>query len=186
MVVRPVSSFFNTSSQPFLGLDIVNGETNPLVLNIENKSDKNVTLLSVAGEFRNPDTDKVIKPVSSPSPFLCCLIYSVDPSVLTYCVYRPTISHMACSSLKVPSLSCLTLSTASEALIFSVGKYTYRFYVHRFKPGDVKLSLWLEHLADVRLHFFPIGVVVPHVHCVTTGQQVSCPGLRFHRQCRGA
>ncbi|ETW82852.1 hypothetical protein HETIRDRAFT_107017 [Heterobasidion irregulare TC 32-1] len=40
---------------------IVNGETNQLFLEIENKSGKNITLLNVAGELHHPETDKLIK-----------------------------------------------------------------------------------------------------------------------------
>ncbi|THH18132.1 hypothetical protein EW146_g2809 [Bondarzewia mesenterica] len=41
--------------------DVVNGENNQLYLDIENKSGKNLTLLSVAGAFHHPETDKLIK-----------------------------------------------------------------------------------------------------------------------------
>jgi hypothetical protein len=41
----------------------VNGEKNRITLAVENKSDRNVTLASVAGSFHNPDTDAVIKNV---------------------------------------------------------------------------------------------------------------------------
>jgi hypothetical protein len=43
--------------------DVVNGEINKLFLTIENKTGKNVTLLSVAGEFHHPTTDQLIKAV---------------------------------------------------------------------------------------------------------------------------
>ena len=43
--------------------DVVNGEINKLLLAIENKTGKNVTLLSVAGEFLDPTTEQLIKPV---------------------------------------------------------------------------------------------------------------------------
>lgn len=43
--------------------DVVNGEINKLLLAIENKTGKNVTLLTVAGEFLDPATEQLIKPV---------------------------------------------------------------------------------------------------------------------------
>jgi hypothetical protein len=46
-----------------LHTDVVNGELNKLLLTIENKTGKNVTLLSVAGEFLDPNSERLIKPV---------------------------------------------------------------------------------------------------------------------------
>lgn len=46
-----------------LHIDIVNGELNKLLLTIENRTGKNVTLLSVAGEFLNPNSEQLIKTV---------------------------------------------------------------------------------------------------------------------------
>jgi hypothetical protein len=43
--------------------DIINGEVNKLFLTIENKTGKNVTLHSVAGEFSDPTTEQLIKAV---------------------------------------------------------------------------------------------------------------------------
>lgn len=43
--------------------DIVNGEMNKLLLTIENRTGKNVTLLSAAGEFLDPTTEQLIKAV---------------------------------------------------------------------------------------------------------------------------
>jgi hypothetical protein len=43
--------------------DVVNGEPNKLLLTIENKTGKNVTLHSVAGEFLDPTTEQLIKAV---------------------------------------------------------------------------------------------------------------------------
>ncbi|KAI0058773.1 hypothetical protein BV25DRAFT_1829769 [Artomyces pyxidatus] len=40
---------------------VVNGENNILLLNVENHTGKNVTLLSVAGSFHHPETEKLIK-----------------------------------------------------------------------------------------------------------------------------
>jgi len=44
---------------------IVNGEKNSLTLSVENKSDRNVTLLNVSGSLHNPDTNAVIKNLTS-------------------------------------------------------------------------------------------------------------------------
>jgi hypothetical protein len=41
----------------------VNGEKNTLTLTVENKSDRNVTLLGVSGSLYHPDTDALIKNV---------------------------------------------------------------------------------------------------------------------------
>jgi hypothetical protein len=46
-----------------LHIDIVNGELNKLLLTIENRTGKNVTLLSVAGEFLHPNSEQLIKTV---------------------------------------------------------------------------------------------------------------------------
>jgi len=40
---------------------VVNGELNKLLLTIENRTGKNVTLLSVAGEFLDPNSEQLIK-----------------------------------------------------------------------------------------------------------------------------
>jgi hypothetical protein len=43
--------------------DVVNGESNKLLLDVENRTGKNVTLLTVAGEFLDSTTDKLIRAV---------------------------------------------------------------------------------------------------------------------------
>lgn len=43
--------------------DVINGEQNKLLLTIENRMGKNVTLLTVAGEFLDPTTGQLIKAV---------------------------------------------------------------------------------------------------------------------------
>ena len=43
--------------------DVINGELNKLFLTIENKTGKNVTLHSVAGEFLDPTSEQLIKAV---------------------------------------------------------------------------------------------------------------------------
>ncbi|KAI0091352.1 hypothetical protein BDY19DRAFT_935298 [Irpex rosettiformis] len=40
---------------------VVNGEKNIIFVSIENKSDRNVTLQSIAGSFHHPDTNKLVK-----------------------------------------------------------------------------------------------------------------------------
>jgi hypothetical protein len=47
-----------------LHTDVVNGELNKLLLTIENRTGKNVTLLSVAGEFLDPNSEHLIKTVA--------------------------------------------------------------------------------------------------------------------------
>lgn len=41
----------------------MNGEKNTLTLTLENKSDRNVTLLNVAGALLHPDTNAILKNV---------------------------------------------------------------------------------------------------------------------------
>ena len=41
----------------------MNGEKNTLMVTVENKSDRNVTLLNVAGALLHPDTNAVLKNV---------------------------------------------------------------------------------------------------------------------------
>ncbi|KAH9068143.1 hypothetical protein EDB83DRAFT_632666 [Lactarius deliciosus] len=66
--VLAVSASF-PESNPFG--HVVNGESNRLLLNIENRTWKNVTLLSVAGEFLDPTTEKLIRAVTN-------LTYGID------------------------------------------------------------------------------------------------------------
>ncbi|KAG1773532.1 hypothetical protein EDD22DRAFT_767304, partial [Suillus occidentalis] len=83
---------------------VVNGERNQIFLVVENKSDKNVTLQSVAGSFHHPETGTLIKNTSS----------------LTY-----GFPLLEGSKLQIP----------------------YSFY-SEFKPGDLRLNIWLEHTVD--------------------------------------
>jgi len=83
---------------------VVNGEVNKLLLAIENKTGKNVSLLSVAGEFLDPTTEQLIKAANN----------------LTYGVHLPDTTR-----IQLP----------------------YSFY-SEFRTGDIKLSLWLEHVID--------------------------------------
>lgn len=55
--------------------DVVNGEKNDIFLTIENKSERNVTIKTIAGSITHPDTGKLIKNVR-------CILYSrVQPSL---------------------------------------------------------------------------------------------------------
>jgi len=83
---------------------VVNGESNRLLLNVENRTGKNVTLLTVAGEFLDPTTEQLIRVANN----------------LTYGIYLPDTTRV---------------------------QLPYDFY-SEFRTGDVKLSLWLEHLVD--------------------------------------
>ncbi|KAG1785698.1 uncharacterized protein HD556DRAFT_1420643 [Suillus plorans] len=83
---------------------VVNGERNQILLLVENKSDKNVTLQSVAGSFHHSETGTLIKNTSS-------LAYDI-----------PLLEG---SKLQIP----------------------YSFY-SEFKPGDLRLNIWLEHTVD--------------------------------------
>jgi len=83
---------------------VVNGESNSLLLDVENRTGKNVTLLSVAGEFLDPSTEKHIRAANN----------------LTYGIYLPDHAR-----IQLP----------------------YKFH-SEFKTGDIKLSVWLEHLVD--------------------------------------
>ncbi|KAG1882231.1 hypothetical protein F4604DRAFT_1577643, partial [Suillus subluteus] len=83
---------------------VVNGERNQLFLVVENRSDKNITLQSVAGSFHHPETGTLIKNTSS----------------LTY-----GFPLLEGTKLQIP----------------------YSFY-SEFKPGDLRLNIWLEHTVD--------------------------------------
>jgi hypothetical protein len=43
--------------------DIVNGQKNTITITLENKSNQNLTLLSVAGSLTHPDTNALVKNV---------------------------------------------------------------------------------------------------------------------------
>jgi len=79
---------------------VVNGERNIINLFIENNTKQNVTLLSVAGSFHHPETDRLLKN---------------------------------------------TTATKFGVKLIESGKFPvqYPFY-SQFKPGDVRLKLWLE------------------------------------------
>jgi len=54
-----VASAVFPETNPFQ--QVVNGERNSLTVHIENKSEKNVTLLAIGGSLSNPDTGVVVK-----------------------------------------------------------------------------------------------------------------------------
>jgi len=83
---------------------VINGEMNKLLLAIENRTGKNVTVLTVAGEFLDPTTEQLIKTANN-------LTYGVD----------------------LPDKARIQLP--------------YSFY-SEFKPGDIKLGVWLDHVVD--------------------------------------
>ncbi|KII89784.1 hypothetical protein PLICRDRAFT_108566 [Plicaturopsis crispa FD-325 SS-3] len=83
---------------------VVNGEKNKLTLVVENKSNRNVTLKTVAGSVHQPETNSLIKNTTS----------------LTY-----GLSLLEGTKVSVP--------------------YTFH---SEYKPGDVRLNVWLEHTVD--------------------------------------
>ncbi|GBE88247.1 hypothetical protein SCP_1300620 [Sparassis crispa] len=87
---------------------VVNGERNKIFINIENLSDRNVTIKSVAGSFHNPDSNSLVK----------------NTSALAY-----DVALLEGSKIQLP----------------------YQFY-SEFKPGDLKLNIWLDHTADGRVY----------------------------------
>lgn len=103
---------------------IVNGERNRINLLIENLSDLNVTLLSVAGSIHDAKTDAVIKNVTT-LPYGLRLI----------------------SGTKV--------------------QLPYQFH-SEFKPGEVRLNLWLTHSVEDNVYHVTaydsvVNVVEPEV-----------------------
>jgi len=83
---------------------VVNGEKNKISLTLENKSERNVTLTSIAGSFHNADTNAVVKNVSA---------------------------------------------TLYEILLLEGKKVQIPYTFHsEFKPGDIRLNIWVEHTVD--------------------------------------
>ncbi|KAF8896207.1 hypothetical protein BD779DRAFT_1494518 [Infundibulicybe gibba] len=80
---------------------VVNGEKNSLTLSVENKSDRNVTLDSVSGSVHHPETNALVKNLTT-------LQYG--------------ISLINGVKIQLP----------------------YAFY-SEFKPGDIRLNVWLDH-----------------------------------------
>jgi len=82
---------------------VVNGEKNSLLLNVENKSDRNVTLTGVSGSAHNPQTNRLIK-------------------------------NLTTSQFNVPLTQEMQL------------EIPYVFF-SEFKPGDLRLNVWIEYSA---------------------------------------
>jgi len=80
---------------------IVNGERNIITLTVENKSGKNVSLVSIGGSVYNVQNDALIK----------------------------NLAHL---NISVPLMDSVKLQVP------------FSFY-SEFKPGDVRLNLWLDH-----------------------------------------
>jgi len=83
---------------------VINGEKNSLVLSVESKSDRNVTLVRVAGSVHHAETNTLIKNLTS-MPYNVPLLEGVK--------------------LQLP----------------------YAFY-SEFKPGDLRLNIWVEHAVE--------------------------------------
>jgi len=83
---------------------IVNGEKNTITLTVENKSGKNVTLISVGGAVYNVQNEALIKNLTT----------------LTF---------------KVPLIDSVKLQVP------------FTFY-SEFKPGDIRLNIWLDHTLE--------------------------------------
>ncbi|KAJ6612279.1 hypothetical protein B0H10DRAFT_306211 [Mycena sp. CBHHK59/15] len=83
---------------------IVNGEKNTITLAVENKSGKNVSLISVGGAVYNVQNDALIK-------------------------------NLTTMTLSVPLVSSVKLQVP------------FTFY-SEFKPGDIRLNIWLDHTLE--------------------------------------
>jgi len=83
---------------------IVNGEKNTITLTVENKSGKNVTLISVGGAVYNVRSDALIK-------------------------------NLTALNFKVPLIDSVKLQVP------------FTFY-SEFKPGDIRLNVWLDHTLE--------------------------------------
>ena len=79
---------------------VVNGERNQILLAIENKSDRNITLQSIAGSFHHPETNSLLR----------------NTTALTY-----GLRLIEGAKLQLP----------------------YTFY-SEFKPGDIRLNIWVD------------------------------------------
>lgn len=83
---------------------VVNGEKNILLLSVENKSGRNVTLVSVAGSVHQPGTNRLVK-------------------------------NLTTTKFGVPLMEGVKIEVP------------YAFH-SEFKPGDIRLNVWLEHSID--------------------------------------
>jgi len=80
---------------------VVNGERNVINFDVENKSERNLTLISIAGSVLNADTNALIK-------------------------------NLTAQTFAVPLISGVKM------------RIPYMFY-SEFKPGEVKLHVWIDH-----------------------------------------
>lgn len=88
LVVRPSAPSFIVPN-PSRNADVVNGEKNSLILNVENKSGRNITLVSVAGSVHHFESNRLIKNV-------CWIITS-----LTF-VLNPLLEKLTSIQFDVP------------------------------------------------------------------------------------
>jgi len=83
---------------------VVNGEKNSLILSVENKSGRNVTLVGVAGSVHHPESNRLVKNLTS-------------------------------TQFGIPLLEGVKMEVP------------YAFF-SEFKPGDIRLNVWVEHAVD--------------------------------------
>ncbi|KAF7318052.1 hypothetical protein HMN09_00312900 [Mycena chlorophos] len=121
---------------------IINGEKNTIDLAVENKSGKNVTLLSVGGAIYNAETSQLIKNLTA-SNFKVPLPESVQLRVpfvfFSECVLRCFVGWPS-------AYSCILGSR---------------------RPGDIRLSIWLDHTLEVR----PLSRPVPSLVLIPASSQ---------------
>jgi len=84
---------------------VVNGERNTISLTVENRSERNISLASVAGSVHNSDTNALVKNLST--------------------INLGGINLLPKVKMQVP----------------------YSFY-SEFKPGDLRLTIWVDHTVD--------------------------------------
>ncbi|EIW84214.1 hypothetical protein CONPUDRAFT_163394 [Coniophora puteana RWD-64-598 SS2] len=95
---------------------IVNGERNQILLAIENKSDRNVTLQSIAGSFHHPETNGLLR----------------NTTALNY-----GLRLIEGAKLQLP--------------------YTFH---SEFKPGDIRLNVWLDVTEDENFRIMAYDSIV--------------------------
>jgi hypothetical protein len=92
---------------------VVNGEKNKISLTVENKSDRNVTLTSIAGSFHHADTNAVIKNVRN----------------LWHCLVADFDSNGHRSQLCNTAFSCLRAKSCRSHIHFIASEFVYSLYV---------------------------------------------------------
>jgi hypothetical protein len=88
-----------------ISLDVVNGEKNSLYLVVDNKSELNSTLKSVAGSFHDSESQALVKNVRA--LFMKCISAKV-------CSGRSPLWVYLCLRWQVPNLAYHSRSTASK------------------------------------------------------------------------